>query len=271
MRSPLMRPLAAHPAVHEPLRRLARALLRLGLRLRARPFGLGGADCLLAIAPHPDDACLGMGGLILQRRLEGLPVSILYLTGGGASHPGHPRISPEQMIEIRRREALTAARRLGVDLACIHFAGLVDGQLDKLAGRDREQAVGAVRALIETIRPAQIVLPARRDGSTEHEGAFTVLLAAARSANLRAQLLEYPVWAWWSPARLWQPLFGARRVWRVDLRGYEGVKRLALGAHESQMQPTPPWTQPVLPRGFPEAFCGPEEYLFEMRDTCAAS
>lgn len=267
MRSPFLHPIASHPSLQEPLRRLVRATLSGALRLRARSFDLGPEGRLLAIAPHPDDACLGCGGLILQRRLEGLPVSILYLTGGGASHPGHPRLSPEDVVEIRRGEAYRAATRLGVDRACIHFAGLVDGTLDKMHGAERAHAIETVRALIAEIGPGHIVLPSRRDGSTEHEGAFVLVRAAAEATGRRMRLLEYPVWAWWSPGRLWTLLWRARRIWRIEFSGYEAVKRQALAAHSSQMVPTPPWTAAVLPGGFAESFCGGEEFLFEMDRT----
>lgn len=253
------------------MRRLVRGALSWGLRRRARAFALGREGPLLAIAPHPDDACLGCGGLILQRRLEGLPVSVIYLTEGGASHPGHPRLAPQMLMQTRRQEAFLELTRLGVDRACVHFAGLADGRLDKLEGAEREAAILTVRGLIERARPAQVLLPSRHDGSTEHEGAFQLVRAAALGANVPLQILEYPVWAWWSPLRLWRPLLGARRIWRVDLRGYEAVKRLALSAHVTQMEPTPPWTKPVLPDGFARCFCAGEEFLFEMEPSCAAS
>lgn len=37
---------------------------------------------ILVIAPHPDDAELGMGGAILKFKSEGLKVGILDLTNG---------------------------------------------------------------------------------------------------------------------------------------------------------------------------------------------
>ena len=42
---------------------------------------------ILVIAPHPDDAELGMGGAILQFKSEGLAVGVLDLTNGVSPSP----------------------------------------------------------------------------------------------------------------------------------------------------------------------------------------
>ena len=56
---------------------------------------------ILVIAPHPDDAELGMGGAILKFRSEGLCVGVLDLTDGEPTPNGSP--------EIRARSPPTAA------------------------------------------------------------------------------------------------------------------------------------------------------------------
>lgn len=254
------------------MRRWVRSTLALLLRWRSAPFGLGPESELLTIAPHSDDACLGCGGLLVQRRLEGLPVTVAYLTDGSASHPGHPIYGPPQIVQIRKQEAFEALRRIGVDGACVHFVGLPDGRLDKLTSAEQGAAISSLRKLIEQVRPTHIALPCLGDGSTEHAGAFQVLRAAARASSCRIQLLEYPVWSWWSPLRLVRMLVRARRVWRVDYRGYQEIKRRAISAHASQIEATPPWTEPVLPREFAPSFTAAAmEFLFEMEGPCGGS
>ena len=62
---------------------------------------------VLVIAPHPDDAELGMGGTIALMRSQGLKVGILDLTDGEPTPLGTP--------EIRAAETLAATAALGLD------------------------------------------------------------------------------------------------------------------------------------------------------------
>lgn len=95
----------ARPAfLQRPARRFLRALALALPRLRSRPLSLDPGP-LLVVAPHPDHDILGCAGLLLRRRRAGLPVSILYLTDGAASHSGRPDLAPERLAAVRRAEA----------------------------------------------------------------------------------------------------------------------------------------------------------------------
>src|SRR5436305_13190410 len=61
----------------------------------------------LVIAPHPDDAELGVGGTIPLLQAQGTRVGVLDLTSGEPTPFGSP--------EIRRRETDAATAILGVD------------------------------------------------------------------------------------------------------------------------------------------------------------
>ena len=60
----------------------------------------------LVIAPHPDDAELGMGGSIALMLRAGMAVGILDLTDGEPT--------PRGSIEIRAHETAAASAALGV-------------------------------------------------------------------------------------------------------------------------------------------------------------
>ena len=62
---------------------------------------------ILVIAPHPDDAELGMGGAILKFKNEGRRVGMLDLTSGEPTPHGTP--------EIRKRETAAATAILGIE------------------------------------------------------------------------------------------------------------------------------------------------------------
>ena len=71
------------------------------------------ATSLIVVAPHPDDDVLGCGALI-ARVAPHLPVRVIYVTDGAASHDGSPTYPPQRLRDVREREARRGLRRLGV-------------------------------------------------------------------------------------------------------------------------------------------------------------
>jgi N-acetylglucosamine malate deacetylase 1 len=62
---------------------------------------------ILIIAPHPDDAELGMGGTIIKLVKQGHRVHLVDMTNGEPT--------PHGSVEIRARESAAAAKVLGVE------------------------------------------------------------------------------------------------------------------------------------------------------------
>jgi LmbE family N-acetylglucosaminyl deacetylase len=251
-----------------PFRHRARcALSRLmawALRQRSRPYAGDPGAPLLVFAPHQDDETLGCAGLIAGQRRAGRPVSIVYLTDGSGSHPGHPRVRAEEIARRRHAEAVVATGLLGVAPANLHFLGARDGTLNRLEPDAAAALATGLCAVLAAVRPSEILLPARRDGSSEHEAAFLLIGAAVAQTGLQPRVLEYPVWAWWNPRRLLRPLFTSRRVWRVSAPENGPLKRRALAAYATQFEPLAPWNQPVMAPQFADFFLSPEEFFFEM-------
>lgn len=245
------------------LRRLLHAALTFALRLRSRRYTPPPASRCLVIAPHPDDEALGCAGLILAHRTAGLPVNILYITDGAGSHPQHPLLSPTDIAQLRRSEATRALQRLHVEAASLQFLDAPDGTLAHLTADDAETFALRLAGQLAALQPTELLLPCRDDGSSEHIAAFRLTLRALRLADLKPRLLEYPVWARWSPQRLLRPWLLSRRVWRISFPETVTVKRAALASYVSQIEPMPPWPEPVLPAGFIRFFESSEEFFFE--------
>lgn len=245
------------------LRRPIRACLGVLLRWRSRPFPFAAGTTALVLAPHPDDEALGCGGLIFRKRARGAVVRVAYLTDGSASHPGHPTLTTAALARQRQDEARRAASILGLGSDALHFLGAPDGTLARLDPPAAEALAARIARLLEEIRPDEIFLPCRRDGSSEHEAAFLLVARARELAANEARLFEFPVWAWWAPQRLIRPLRCSRRIWRLDLQEGKTAKAEAIAAHVSQLQPVPPDQQAVLSPEFAAAFVSPEEFFFE--------
>ncbi|QDV68174.1 1D-myo-inositol 2-acetamido-2-deoxy-alpha-D-glucopyranoside deacetylase [Rosistilla carotiformis] len=118
----------------------------------------------LVIAPHPDDAELGMGGAIVKMLSEGLKVGVLDLTSGEPTPFGSP--------EIRREE--TAAATQALDLTWRYNAGLPNRSLEPtLAARE------LIAGIFRLTRPRWLFAPYWEDAHPDHIAA-TALVEAAR-------------------------------------------------------------------------------------------
>jgi bacillithiol biosynthesis deacetylase BshB1 len=119
---------------------------------------------VLIVAPHPDDAELGMAGAILKMRAEGQRVGVLDLTDGEPT--------PHGSIELRAAETAAATQLLG--LSWRFNLGLPNRMLQSdLASR------AAVASVIRLTRPRLLFAPYWEDAHPDHV-ATTQLVEAAR-------------------------------------------------------------------------------------------
>lgn len=119
---------------------------------------------VLVIAPHPDDAELGLGGSILQYRQDGLRVGVLDLTDGEPT--------PHGSRELRAAETKAATNILGLDWR--GNLGLSNRSLEASL-QARHRLAGAFRQL----KPTLLFAPYWVDAHPDHVAA-TELIEAAR-------------------------------------------------------------------------------------------
>ena len=118
----------------------------------------------LVIAPHPDDAELGMGGTILRMLDDGLRVGILDLTNGEPTPHGTP--------ELRAQETAAATAILGVTWR--ENLGLPNRSLQA----DLESRA-KLAAVFRRVKPRWLFAPYWVDAHPDHAAA-TELIEAAR-------------------------------------------------------------------------------------------
>jgi len=123
----------------------------------------------LVIAPHPDDAELGMGGTIARMLADGMAVGVLDLTDGEPT--------PRGSRELRARESAEATAVLGVPWR--EQAGLPNRSLEAtLAAR------AVVAGVIRRTRPRWLFAPHWQDAHPDHLAATTLAEAARFWAKL---------------------------------------------------------------------------------------
>lgn len=201
-------------------------------RLRTLPaLDFSMLDRVTIVAAHPDDETLGAGGLITECAMRRIPVQVVVVTDGAASHPASSTVSPRQLAARRGRELFSAVAELApsTEVVMLDFA---DGE----TLRDRTRIAAALARAIEP--GGTIVAPWRGDGHRDHR--VVGELCAELAGTSGATLLEYPIWMWhWAdPDDERVPWNSAVSVTLTDAG--RQAKRRAIASHVSQVEPLGP-------------------------------
>ena len=125
-------------------------------------------DKILIIAPHPDDECIGCGGLL---SLYPEKCSVVVMTDGSQ---GNINVVPEQEAIIRKNQFINEMKFAGID--DYTWLGFADGTLMSI--KDCAQN-------IQFENYTKIFLPWRDDNHPDHTAAFLY------SLNFPAAYLQY--------------------------------------------------------------------------------
>lgn len=129
----------------------------------------------LVIAPHPDDAEIGMGGTIVSMLSQGLKVGILDLTTGEPT--------PHGSEEIRRNETACASKALGVSWR--ENLGLVNRKLQPTL-----EARAKLANVFRRVRPKWLFTTYWVDAHPDHTAATQLVEEARFWAKLTKSELE---------------------------------------------------------------------------------
>jgi LmbE family N-acetylglucosaminyl deacetylase len=243
------------------LRQIAIELCGGLLQAGSKPFLLAEAPAVV-IAPHQDDETLACGGLIARKRNEGLPIHVIFITDGSASHPGHPRFAPPALAALRRQEAMSALACLGVERSAVRFLDEPDGTLNAITAGHREALIGRLALELRQIGPAELFLPCNPDGSSEHDATFGFVMEALARLPRQPVVWQYPVWSWWNPVLLLRRWLASKDCHRLPLEDYRQHKQQAIRCYQTQIAPLAPDANPALPAKLVEIFLADTEFFF---------
>lgn len=135
---------------------------------------------LLVVAPHPDDAEIGVGGTLLRSKAQGLTVGVLDLTSGEPT--------PHGSLEIRARESAASTKVLKLDWR--ENLGLTNRSLEPTLAARR-----ALAGVFRTTRPKIIFAPYWEDAHPDHIAASQLVDAARFWSKLsKSDLAGEPYW-----------------------------------------------------------------------------
>lgn len=176
---------------------------------------------ILVVAPHPDDAEIGVGGTLLRSKSQGFSVGVVDLTTGEPT--------PHGSLEIRAQETAAATGVMALDWR----------ENLGLPNRSLEPTLAARRALAEvfrTRRPKMIFAPYWEDVHPDHVAASALVDAARFWAKLsKSDLRGDP---YWPPKILYYFSIHLRihpkPSFVVDISNEIEAKMQAIGCYESQ-------------------------------------
>ena len=129
------------------------SLTRLALRFAAPAPQVESFERYLFLGPHPDDIEIGAGATAAKLAAAGKQVCFLICTDGrfGLEHAPQGTAS-EELVALRKAEALASARALGVN--DVRFLGFSDGGF-----YDFEDLVQAAARVVSDFQPQMILAP----------------------------------------------------------------------------------------------------------------
>lgn len=220
------------------------------------------ADAIVVLAAHPDDETLGAGGLLALAHASGIPLSVVVVTDGDASHPDSPHAPGGA---ARRAESVAALDALAPS-ARLTFLGIPDGGI-------REHADTVERAL-RGILPDPLggrVLVATTwwgDGHADHEALGEIALRLAVPGR---EVVGYPIWLWhWG-----DPDAVEAAPWRALALpdAVVAAKERAVARHRSQLEPLSdaPGDEPIVHAGMRAHFARDVEVFVAAPDAASAA
>ena len=148
----------------------------------------------LVLAPHPDDECLGAGGILALLAERGLPAKVIFLTDGEDSQPESAVRSRADLAKQRRAEAVAACNLLGVE--DVNFCHFSDGKVPFEGEEGFEEAVVELVRSLQEFEPHTVVTTWRRDRHGDHRAAYQMARELIVRMPGRPRLVEFPVWVW---------------------------------------------------------------------------
>ena len=186
---------------------------------------------ILAVAPHPDDAELSVGGTLIKLAALGYSTGILDLTRGEMSSAGD--------LPTREKETSAASQLLGLKFR--ENLALPDCWIDPYSGTDLSNKNSAAQivkvvAALRRLRPEILLIPYCEDRHPDHSATSNLLARAIFLAGVAKfpgghdeakfvprQVLYYQMRYQFSPSFI------------VDISGHSEKKISAISCYKSQI------------------------------------
>lgn len=207
----------------------------------------------IVFAPHQDDETLGCGGLMALKHELGAQIKVVFLTDGQKSDEN---MKPEDLIKIRKQEAVNALSILGILSSDIFFLDYVDGTLMELSQKERHLIINQIAQLLQSFEPSEVYVPCEKDQHNDHMATYDLVQAAIAESKLAVEVFEYPIWIFWNITQIFKfNLQELGAAYNLSIKSVYQKKQKAIKAYDSQCQD--------LPYSFLRRFFIPREIFFK--------
>ncbi len=182
---------------------------------------------VLAVGAHPDDLEILCAGTLAKYTQRGVRVVMAIATDGSA---GHMIIPPDELAEIRRKEAERSAAVIGAELVWL-------GYTDELIFEDIDTRLRFVD-LVRQAQPDLILTHDPHDYHPDHRVVSRLLFDASFLSGLAHVKTEHPAHPGVQPLYYCDVLTGINfsPTEYVDIAETYNLKREMLACHESQLK-----------------------------------
>ncbi|WP_148863567.1 PIG-L deacetylase family protein [Marinobacter fonticola] len=184
---------------------------------------------IVVVSPHPDDESLGCGGLIARCASLAVPVTVLAMTDGEASHPGD-RAWRVELASIRKREQRNALKVLGLVRPDIVSLGLPDGGLHAIEGQMRERIVALIQDVVQSRMIRSVFVPAVDDRHDDHRETAMLIAEVVRRCPVE-HVFSYQIWP---PEKRSARVQANETRYHHDISDLQPLKQRAIHEHQSQ-------------------------------------
>ena len=129
---------------------------------------------VLAIGCHPDDIEIGCSGTLAKCVKRGDKVTVCHVANGNM---GHEIIPPDELREMRAKEAKAAGKLAGIEVVTIDIGDLLPNGCD-IAQRDK------VMELIREVQPDFIITHSPTDYMPDHVAVSKLVFDASFAASV---------------------------------------------------------------------------------------
>lgn len=196
---------------------------------------------ILILAPHPDDECLGTGGLIQKALAKGANIKVIFITNGD-NNPWPQRYLEKRWSigsdektrwgQRRKIEAQNSLEILGASKVATVFLGLPDAGVLNLWKEGDHSLLDNLTKEFIAWQPTLLVLPSEFDRHSDHRATHLYGRKALAETSNKCPVITYLIHRPWLMKVTQKP----KPQIKLELSPREQDKKLqAILCHKTQM------------------------------------
>jgi LmbE family N-acetylglucosaminyl deacetylase len=196
---------------------------------------------ILILAPHPDDECLGTGGLIQKALSKGAIIKVIFITNGD-NNPWPQRYLEKRWFigsderkrwgDRRKIEAENSLQILGNGKVIASFLGLPDAGILNLWKEGDHYLLNKLTDEIAAWQPTLFVLPSEFDRHSDHRATHLFGRTALGETSQSCPILTYLIHRPWLMKITQKP---KPQILLKISQSEQDIKLQAILCHETQM------------------------------------